>query len=86
MTASASTAAVPGATAPARHVSTREAAFIGVAAMVGGKSDVFFAQRSAGANRFLLKLSYEAGGARLYAFTAAFAERVPAGLRAFLPS
>lgn len=57
-----------------------------VAAMLGGSSDVFFAQRLRGQNRFLLKLTYEAGGARLYAFPAAFAERIPAALRAFLPS
>jgi hypothetical protein len=58
----------------------------GVAAMLGGASDVFFAQRTGGKNRFLLKLSYEAGGARLYAFPAAFAERIPGALRALLPS
>jgi hypothetical protein len=58
----------------------------GVAAMLGGASDVFFAQRKGGQNRFLLKLSYEAGGARLYAFPAAFAERIPGALRALLPS
>ena len=58
----------------------------GIAAMLGGRNDVFFAQRSGGGKRFWLKLSYETGGARLYAFPAAFAERIPAGLRAFLPS
>lgn len=58
----------------------------GIATMLGGSSDVFFAQRSGAQNRFLLKLSYEAGGARLYAFPSAFAERIPAGVRAFLPS
>jgi len=58
----------------------------GVAVMLGSASDVFFAQRLDGQNRMLLKLSYEAGGARLYGFPAAFAERVPAAVRAFLPS
>ena len=58
----------------------------GIAPMLGGRSDVFFAQRSDGQNRFLLKLSYGADGAELHAFPPAFAGRVPAALRAFLPS
>lgn len=59
----------------------------GIATMLGGKSDVFFAQRADGQNRFLLKLSYGAdGAAELHAFPPAFAERVPAVLRPFLPS
>jgi hypothetical protein len=58
----------------------------GIAPMLGGSGDVFFAQRSGGQNRFLLKLSYDAGGAALYAFPGAFAERLPAALRVLLPT
>jgi hypothetical protein len=64
----------------------RRFAMEGIAPMLGGASDVFFAQRTGGQNRFLLKLSYTAGGARLYAFPAAFADRIPGALRALLPS
>lgn len=58
----------------------------GIAPMLGGRGDVFFAQRSGGENRLWLKLSYESGGAALYAFPAAFAERLPAAVRALLPA
>jgi hypothetical protein len=58
----------------------------GIAAMLGGRSDVFFAQRADGANRFLLKLTYEAAGARVFVFPGAFPERIPSALRALLPS
>lgn len=57
-----------------------------VAPMLGGRTDVYFAQRSGGENRFWLKLSYGAGGAGLHTFPPSFAERVPAALRALLPS
>jgi hypothetical protein len=58
----------------------------GIAPMLGGKGDVFFAQRLRGENRFWLKLVYAADGAALYAFPSAFSERLPAALRALLPS
>ena len=58
----------------------------GIAPMLGGKGDVFFAQRRRGENRFWLKLVYEADGATLYAFPSAFSERLPAAVRAVLPS
>ena len=66
--------------------SQRSAQLEGVAPMLGGKGDVFFAQRLRGENRFWLKLVYEADGAALYAFPAAFSERLPAVVRAVLPS
>jgi hypothetical protein len=58
----------------------------GIAAMLGGKGDVFFARRLHGENRPLLKLVYEADGALLFAFPAGIAERLPAALRALLPA
>jgi hypothetical protein len=58
----------------------------GIAPMLGGKGDVFFARRRHGESRPLLKLVYEADGAVLYAFPAAFVERLPAAVRALLPA
>ena len=58
----------------------------GIAPMLGGKGDVFFARRLHGENRPLVKLVYREDGADVYAFPAAFAERLPAALRALLPA
>ena len=59
----------------------------GVVPMLGGHSDVFFAQRSGSENRVWLKLTYDATqtAAEVRLFPAAFAERVSMAMRALLP-
>jgi hypothetical protein len=58
----------------------------GIAPMLSGRSDVYFAQRSGSESRFWLKLSYSTEGAALHTFPPSFAEQVPSALRALLPS
>jgi len=59
----------------------------GVTAMLGGRSDVFFAERSGPGNRMWLKLTYDAAqtAAEIRLFSDAFAARAPAVVRALLP-
>jgi hypothetical protein len=59
----------------------------GVALMLGGRGEVFFAQRRGSDNRMWLKLIYDASqpAAEVQLFTAAFGERLSGAMRALLP-
>jgi len=58
----------------------------GVAPMLGGGGEVFFAQRSGSESRVWLKLSYSTtGAAEVRVLTAPFVERAPATMRVLLP-
>lgn len=60
----------------------------GLVLMLGGASEVYFTRRVNGEPRFLVKLSYAGAGdaAGLTVFTDSFAERLPRGIRAFIPA
>jgi hypothetical protein len=66
----------------------RVAAHRALVIMLGGASEVFLAERDARGVRYWLKLRYGANrqGVSVSLFTAEFAARLPAALRALAPS